>query len=710
MTSRNFSSKGLLGDSLRRNLWGFVLGGVGFFLSLPLPLLMTMQKALERRAQYTKDLPDLVDIDWNNALNQVETMLGGGNYFVKTMLLIMAIVCGVAMFAYLHSRQKVDFYHSLPISRTRLFANNFLTGIILSLFTYLVMLVLSIACVYGMGFGAAVDWGAIGSALVSQLILFLTIYSLTVLTTIVCGNTVITLLLLAWVHLSPMLARFLFVGLCDKFYQTYAMESEHMQQAMRLSPMVELFEIDGFSYTAGGVTSVVAGMRSPGSAVGLLIAYLVVAVAATALALFLFRIRRSERAGVALAFPRAKLPIKVYMCLFMGVAFGTVFSMIAGEFWFWIGLVIGTVLCHWIVEIIYAFDFRAIFGKPLHLLVILVVLFAGILCMKFDVTGYDSWLPDRDDIQAVSVDGDASELLYESANIDAAYRLGEIGTQVNRGALYDQGSYSSVTLRFQLSGRSAARTFLLPDEDAEVQTLLHQIYASEEYKRAAWALFQLDLEDEQSTLVMDIYSDASGYNVVSTVKNEQAIRQIVTTLREESLMRQENSLPVLRLQFTRESAEYTRYEADVYVTAEDEKTLALIKQLTGVSPVPLSTDNVDMIDLQYSYSVGNGEYRAESVQVTDQSDIAALLQNAANQSTMELGSVRYAAKQGIWIDPRTDSMEIVARIKQDGEEDWYQLAYADGDWPEAIVEKYRPDDADADSGEVAGAPATEAAA
>ena len=31
MTSKSFSSKGLLGDSLRRNLWGFVLGGVGFF-------------------------------------------------------------------------------------------------------------------------------------------------------------------------------------------------------------------------------------------------------------------------------------------------------------------------------------------------------------------------------------------------------------------------------------------------------------------------------------------------------------------------------------------------------------------------------------------------------------------------------------------------------------------------------------------------------
>ena len=30
MTSKNFSSKGLLGDSMRRSLWALVLSGVGF--------------------------------------------------------------------------------------------------------------------------------------------------------------------------------------------------------------------------------------------------------------------------------------------------------------------------------------------------------------------------------------------------------------------------------------------------------------------------------------------------------------------------------------------------------------------------------------------------------------------------------------------------------------------------------------------------------
>src|SRR5699024_1652147 len=192
------------------------------------------------------------------------------------------------------------------------------------------------------------------------------------------------------------------------------------------SPVFQYFGIDGLHFRG---SSFVFGGTDGSSALGLLVGYLIAAAVVTALALFLFRIRRSERAGTALAFTPTKLPIKVYICLVMGVAFGWVFGMIAGNFWFWPGLVIGTVLFHWIVEIIYAFDFRAIFARPLHLLAILVVLVAGMLAMQFDVTGYDTWLPDRDDLTAVDINGSGEPTLTDSANIDAVHRLMEIGVQ-----------------------------------------------------------------------------------------------------------------------------------------------------------------------------------------------------------------------------------------------------------------------------------------
>ncbi|WP_346704829.1 hypothetical protein [uncultured Agathobaculum sp.] len=705
MTSKSFSSKGLLGDSLRRNLWGFVLGGVGFFFSLLLPVLMTMQRALETRAHQLQQYPDLVDQDWQSALSAVSSLLGGGNPFVKTTFVVMAIVCGVAMFAYLHARQKVDFYHSLPISRTQLFVNNYLTGVIFAVSTYVVMLAIALACTFAMGFGAAVDWSAIGGAVLSHLIVFLLLYALTVLTTVVCGNTVIALLLLAWVMLSPMLVYMLYSGLCNKFYQTYTMQSVNMKAVFHLSPLVQFFSLDGLHYER-------VEYVEQTSALGLLLVYLVVAVAVTVLSWYLFRIRKSERAGVALAFMPAKLPIKVYMCLVMGVAFGLVFNMIAGDFWFWVGLVLGTVLFHWIVEMIYAFDFHAIFAKPVHLAAILVVLFAGTLCMKFDVTGYDTWLPDRNSIQAVSISGSAEEKLTGADNIDAVYQLAEMGTQVNQGALYEEGNYRGLTLRFWLSGRTAMRYYLLPDNE-EVNALCNQVYFSEEYKRVALPLFQVDLDQQnaENRYSLDIYTNESGYGVASTLNDWNGIRQILAALQEETLARTENDLPVLRLEIYHVDINGVKeWKGDAYVTAEDQETLALIEKLSGVKPMPLSTDEVELMELQYRMQDANGDTVWQSVEVTDPADIAALLKNAVNRDAMNLYGTNEAPINGFLLDERMDSVNIVAYVKQENSEDWHWLAYAEEDWPEEVVEKYRPNGFDATDGNVTSSGmATEAA-
>ena len=87
MTSRNCSSKGMLRDSTRRSLWAFVLSGVGFFLSMLLPVLMTMQHALEQRAIELQSLEQIyVERHWKIALEQVAEFIGGYNLFIKNYI------------------------------------------------------------------------------------------------------------------------------------------------------------------------------------------------------------------------------------------------------------------------------------------------------------------------------------------------------------------------------------------------------------------------------------------------------------------------------------------------------------------------------------------------------------------------------------------------------------------------------------------------
>lgn len=684
MTSKSFSSKGLLGNSMRRSLWALVLSGVGFFLSLLLPALMTMQNALEQRVLDLKELSQAnVELNWQNAMNNAASMLSGGNLFVKIVFIVLAVVCGVAMFAYLHSRQKVDFYHSLPISRTRLFANNFLTGVVCTFSTYLVMLAITVGCAYAMGCGEAVRWDEIGGAVLCNLIVFLLIYALTVLTTVICGNTIITLLLLAWVFFSPMLVRVLQFCLFDKFYDTFTANAGQLVGAIRLTPVVQYFVLHGTHY----IGEHVMGVLQPGeSALGLLIGYLIAAAVVTALALFLFRIRKSERAGTALAFTPTKLPIKVYMCLTMGVVFGWVFGMIAGNFWFWPGLVVGTVLFHWIVEIIYAFDFRAIFAKPLHLLAILVVLVAGMLAMQFDVTGYDTWLPDRDDLTAVDISGSGEPALTDPSNIDAVHRLMEIGVQAMQEEDTDGDSslsYTQVTVKCQMGSRTAAREYMLPETE-EVIALLDQIEQSEEYKRAKWSLFNFDTastDPERQPMITVNVETADGISSVE-LRQPGQITQVIETLREEALAETQDSRPVMGVElYYLDSEGDQEYCGTASVTEANTKTLALIEQLTGLTPVPMRTEDISSLQIGYQVSIGQDASEWRTVEVIDPADIQALLDNAFTNYLTGTDSNRYANGENYTVD--------IYVVMETGEQ--RNLRYLQSDWPAEIVDKYRPD-------------------
>lgn len=684
MTSKSFSSKGLLGNSMRRNLWALVLSGVGFFLSLLLPALMTMQNALEQRVLDLKELSQAnVELNWQNAMNNAASMLSGGNLFVKIVFIVLAVVCGVAMFAYLHSRQKVDFYHSLPISRTRLFANNFLTGVVCTFSTYLVMLAITVGCAYAMGCGEAVRWDEIGGAVLCNLIVFLLIYALTVLTTVICGNTIITLLLLAWVFFSPMLVRVLQFCLFDKFYDTFTANAGQLVGAIRLTPVVQYFVLHGTHY----IGEHVMGVLQPGeSALGLLIGYLIAAAVVTALALFLFRIRKSERAGTALAFTPTKLPIKVYMCLTMGVVFGWVFGMIAGNFWFWPGLVVGTVLFHWIVEIIYAFDFRAIFAKPLHLLAILVVLVAGMLAMQFDVTGYDTWLPDRDDLTAVDISGSGEPALTDSSNIDAVHRLMEIGVQAMQEEDTDSDnslSYTFVTVNCQMGSRTAARQYRIPETE-EVNALLDQIEQSEEYKRAKWPLFNFDTastDPERQPMITVNVETADGISSVE-LRQPGQITQVIETLREEALAETQDSRPVMDVELYYLNSEGDQeYCGTASVTEANTRMLALIEQLTGLTPVPMRAEDISSLQIGYQVSIGQDASEWRTVEVTDPADIQALLDNAFTNYLTGANGYRYANGENYTVD--------IYVVMETGEQ--RNLRYLQSDWPAEIVDKYRPD-------------------
>ena len=701
MMSRNSCSKGLVRDCMKRNLWAIVLSTVGFFMAQLLPVIMTAQHSLSAHKQ---DLVNLSAADaaasWQGYVESVGEMLGGQNVFVKLAVIILAVTCGVSMFAYLHNRRKVDFYHSLPISRSRLFAVNYATGALCALVPYLVLHALSIVCTCAMGFGEVVNASLIG-VIASNVIFFFLLYAMAAVTTILCGNTVITLLLGLWVYFGPTLVTALWQGLKSMFFQTYVTDASMTSLLFcnKFAPLIQYFGVNGTKMHswAGAVEPVYAMDYSAGlqesSAIGLLIGYAVAAIVVTALALFLFRIRKSERAGTALAFNPIKLPVKIIICVVMGTAFAEIFKMLVyeSELWFWVGLVLGTVIFHCVVEIIYAFDFRAIFRKPLQLVIILAVLCAGLLTMQADVFGYDEWLPDEGSIEAVSVDYNMgyenSRFLSEPENIAAVRQLAAIGVE-HKDDTDDNNGYLVTAFRMK-NGKIKSRGYSLPYSE-EVSQLENQVYQSAEYKKVSWTLFNLGEVQEGCHRTLAFYTNGGGNDCAGTLANEAQVNEIIETLQSEALSHTADAMPVLHIEFAQEGSN-AAMNSDYYgeggacVTEKDVKTLALIKQYANVEPNPLSSKEVQSAML----SIYLPEKDCwQGVDVTDKADIDALMKNAVNIDAMNLYGSNMTA-YGIAYNWDTANICVNYRNDANGEVWTASVGYLRSQYPTAIIEKYR---------------------
>jgi|GEM_PF-437759 len=702
MTSKNWFSKERLKEKAQHGLWATALSGLGFFLSMLLPALITIQNTrgqLETIAnlsdpQYRESIRETT---WDSAVNTLRNIIGGANPFVKVVFVVLAVACGVAMFAYLHSRQKVDFYHSLPISRSRLFIHNFVSGILYALPMYFVFLILTGICISATGFGEVINGKLLFYAILSHMICFLLIYALTVLTTIVCGNTIITLLLWLWVMFSPLLTRMLQIALCGIFFKTYV---EYLPlSTWKLSPVAQFFIMDGPEIMIDRV-----------SAIPTMILYFVLAVVVTALAWFLFKIRKSERCGTALAFTPIKIPVKVYMCLFMGTACALLFYSFAdrgngvNKIWLWGGMIFGVVVFHAIIEIIYAFDFRAIFSKLPQMGIILAALAAIFLVMQFDVLGFDTWIPKENNIAAATLSDYArtdEAKLQSPENLSAICQLHEYAVNWQKQYVLPDGtisdlanehyskeddiiSWETLTFIYRMKGGAyKARRYNVTLEPEQI-ALIEQITSSAEYKQNEWSLFQYDLDEmdkNNKEPVMVIYNnttiDTSYSNRSTVVQDQKQVEALLAAMREDALNVKENGTPLFRISVCSTSKDgnvsatditLQKYGkdfgpmGDVYITDKYTKTLAYLKQNFNLNPEKLSADNVKSVCIRfYDYNYvedyvapetqeaegsiempatetynGDKENDALSVYITDPAEINQILNGAINQNSMNL--------------------------------------------------------------------------
>lgn len=553
MTSKNSFFK-LMKEDLRQQLWCIVLSCIVFL--LPLPIYVGMMLSNDH------GLYDIT-LDLAGAMSKE-------NFWLIMVTVFGALVCAVSGFGYLFSKKKVDFFHSLPVKRERLFAVRYLNGVLIYLVPYLAMLLINVVIIAVNGKMKTAIWSVLLEGLVVHLLGFLVLYTVFILCVTMVGNIVVFFAVSGWMLSITLVALLLYTWFEEQFFDTYSFMgdafAERIYSLRFLCPgyfyFVEVFEARGDT---------------------LLWQQLLYVIVLIVIALVVYRIRSSEGAGKAIAFPVLKPVIRVSIEVLAGGCLGMMFynaadSNQAFPGWMIFGVVLGVVLSHILVQSVFYYDVRKCLKGKLSMLACVAVTAGFVLIMRYDVFGYDTYLPKEKKIESVGIevndlDGYRGAYIYtleggkhvsevedmKLTDISAIYPYLEAlvadseayydyDSELNKwnSATKEQGvAYISVRVVYRLkNGKEVYRDYMAKGLRED---LFRSVFESEEFKETHYAdVYTVQPEQLQFVTVRHAMSEVSMN--LSLAEKEQLLQLLRSDITAQTLSEKLHTLPVAILE------------------------------------------------------------------------------------------------------------------------------------------------------------------
>ena len=601
MTSRNLCFK-LMREDLKRRLWTVAWSIVSMVFALIVPIAVNCSNFMRKQA----------DMSISQRLAQTKRIVESlwFNIPVITILMITAVLWAVSGYQYLHNRQKVDFYHSIPVKRYQLFLAAYANGILVPLICY----GLAQAAAVGFLLPAGIGFDRIGSlpwqSLLINSVYYCSIYTTVVIAMMMTGHVVVALLGTGVFFGYGSAVVILGEVFCETNFRTWI-------YGMGITGTADQFFMRLLRYTSPFTNYILALNDFTENAWSLWRALPVILVtAALALVAYgLYRLRASETAGRAMAFDKTKAVIRILIAVPVGVAGGMLFgSFAAGVGWLVFGTVCGVLLTHCLMEIIYHFDFRKLFANRYQLVLCIVIAIAVNIGGYYDLFGYDSWYPKADEIvdAAVYEPNTASWVSYgnvqfekagnysdyvESIIRDAgreydgfygwnygsdndyrmthmkltdAYAVSELARRaaeeekLNRfDQSYDYRDYRTIYLRVKLkSGRQVYRCYNCAERTGESEKLYNSIVESPEYKQAVYPIMDQKAEETAAVYFMQNNFDSGSGTVVKldAAGREALLAAFKQDMLDLTIGTMEHELPIGMIQFrTQAHEEAVRY-------------------------------------------------------------------------------------------------------------------------------------------------------
>ncbi len=705
MTSKSLFFK-LMKENEKQRLWSIALISLVFFFAFPVYTALNISSRLSEEFLGTSAASQAeLELARERLTADFLHFCSMKNGFLIVILIIFAVLCAVSGFSYLHSRKKTDFYHSIPVKREVMFAVVCLNGIINVAVPFLVSMSIAALMIQLKGSGDF-SWGQVLCSYGFHMAFYCLIYAVSIAAVILTGNTLVGLLGISVFFLWGPAVVLLKKAYFAEYFVTFLADGNPERWVERSSPV------------AWYITS--ASSEHPASRA---LWALIFAVIILEMALLLYRRRPSESAGRAMAFPVSQPIIKILLVIPISLLGSLVFhSMMRSDGWSVFGLFCGLVISSCVIEIIYSFDFKRLFAHGWQMAGCGLFALAILAFFRFDLSGYDSYLPGEDRLDSVGIycsnlDQNALDVygaepsvyrdymgnyryvnwkyrngrdvademrIFDMKPVLAVAKQGVSDTAGQRSRSFyhrfdeenGEDIYGYTILAYHLkSGKTVYRQYYM--NLSAVAENLDKAYDLPEYKKAVYPVLSYEAGDIAGVN----YQEQSDYRHVD-LRDEAQKKALLEAYQKElgeltSATRRTES-PIAALQFKtkehqelidmlrKENGDFDSFNHYLYfpIHPSFDETIGILEECGIEAGSLLTSENTHKIVLEYRQNYVSDDMETEdmypeSVVVTDKAQIEEIL-NA---------SVSYELNQSNLLNPQYDGVRITAYVPVTEEED-----------------------------------------
>lgn len=385
MTSKNSFLARLI-ENAKRRIWLLVVSLLTFVLAIPTVTAMYISVISQREHLIEQMRVKEVLYEFASELYSVS------NGVILIFVGMFAIASGIQGFSYLYDRNKIDFYHSKPVKAVTRFFSIWTNGILVWLIPYIIGTLINLVLFAANGILDVKLFGSAWLYLLFAIGLYLCLYHLAILALMMTGKLIVTCMGILVFLLYESCIRILTCGYFEYFYQFFYVGEETTWLTPVFSPITFLNY-----YTQEDWSAPVA-----------LFFMALFAIVILAIAFWCYKKRPSELAGSAMTFKAVKPVIKIGIAVPVGLAAGlATCSIVSYEpfsgkgnpgFPIFIGI-LGVLITCCLIQVIYEADIKGIFHKKIHVVISFVLAMCIALIFRFDLTGFDTRLPDAEDIE-----------------------------------------------------------------------------------------------------------------------------------------------------------------------------------------------------------------------------------------------------------------------------------------------------------------------